>query len=329
MYSIVGYTIFTGMSALAPNVGWYTAAQFMAKVFLNAEAAIVWTMVAEELPAKARGFGFGVLATASALGAGFGAIVFGVGLAPAGISWRWLYVIGLPPLFFVGWLRRSIPESTRFERARDGGHLAERWQKILEPAHRRWLILVVVTALLTELTVQAGTFTIDYMQTGRHLSTGTANLVLVMAGLPGIPILVIAGSLSDHYGRRLVGCGFAAVGTLGALGFFWLPGGVPVLLPCLAITLAGQFGAWPTLSGYASELFPTSLRGQAGSWANVARLIGDVLSFWFAALLLHATDQDFPITVTVLGIGPVIAVVLFAVAFPDTHGRELEDIAPD
>jgi hypothetical protein len=39
---------------------------------------------------------------------------------------------------------------------------------------------------------------------------------------------------------------------------------------------------------------------------------------------LAITSQSM--TATVLGIGPLVAIILFAVAFPDTHGRELEEI---
>src|SRR5207249_10192679 len=50
--------------------------------------------------------------------------------------------------------------------------------------------------------------------------------------------------------------------------FFWLPGGVPVLLPCMMLTIVGQLGAWPVLQTFTSELFPTGLRSSAGSWRS-------------------------------------------------------------
>jgi MFS family permease len=59
MYSIVGYTVATVATAAAPNVGAFVTMQFLGRLFLNAEAAIVWTFAAEEVPAKFRGFGFG------------------------------------------------------------------------------------------------------------------------------------------------------------------------------------------------------------------------------------------------------------------------------
>src|SRR5439155_2855374 len=139
---VAGYTVATGCTAFAPNVGAFVALQFVARLFANAEVAIVWTMAAEELPADSRGFGFGILAMNSALGVGFGAILYGGFLEPAGISWRWLYVLCVPPLLLVSFLRRRLPESRRFIAARDQGKLAERWHAILKPPVRKWLILV-------------------------------------------------------------------------------------------------------------------------------------------------------------------------------------------
>lgn len=327
MVSIIGYTLATAASAAAPAAGTYATAQFVAKLFLNAEAAIVWTMVAEELPAKARGFGFGWLGMCSALGVGFGALLFGFGFHPHGISWRWLYLVGLPPLFMVTWLRRRLPESRRFTEAQRAGRLSKRWQEILRPPHRKWLVLVVLTTVLAEMTTHANAFTIDFLQSSRGQSAGTASAILVLAGAPGIPIMLYAGALSDRRGRRLVGCAFSLAAMTGVLAFFWLPGGPVGATIFLAVALTGQLGAWPVLGAYGTELFPTALRGQAGSWTNVARAVGQVTSLGLGGLLLGLTNQSFPITVTILGIGPLVAVLLFALLFPDTHGRELEEIS--
>ncbi|MEY2450637.1 MAG: transporter, putative metabolite:H+ symporter [Acidimicrobiaceae bacterium] len=324
IWSVFGYTTFSGLTALAPNTAWFGAFQFGQQLFLVAESAIVWTMAAEELPANSRGFGFGILGMNTALGTGFAAILYGGFLEPNGVSWRWLYVVSIPPLLLVAFLRRRLPESRRFEAARDQGKLSERWHAILGPTVRRWLWLVVLTTFLTQLTQQASTFTIDFLETERGLSATAANFMLVFAGLPGIPIMVAAGALSDRFGRRFVGCGFALASVVGAVGFFWLPGGIPVLLPCMSLTIIGQLGAWPVLQTYTSELFPTGLRSSASSWANTAGVLGRSASLAIAAPLLAITSQSM--TATVLGIGPLVAIILFAVAFPDTHGRELEEI---
>jgi putative MFS transporter len=323
VWSIFGYILFSGLTALAPDAKSFVVLQFLQQVFVVAESAIVWTMAAEELPADSRGFGFGVLAMNTALGTGFAALLWSA-LEPQGVSWRWLYVLSLPPLLFVGYLRRHLPESRRFLVAQEQGTLADRWHAIFAPAIRRWFVLIVVTTGLIQLSQWAVNFTIDFLETERHLSTPTANLMLIAAGLPGIPIMIYAGALSDRFGRRLVGCGFGFAAVAGAIGFFWLPGGVPVLLPCMALTVVGQLGAYPVLQTYTSELFPTGLRSSASAWANLASVAGRSASLGLGALLLLHVSS--PATATILGVGPLVAIVIIAITFPDTHGRELEDI---
>jgi putative MFS transporter len=256
-------------------------------------------------------------------------VLYGGIFDPLGMSWRWLYVVGVPPLLLVAVLRRRLPESRRFEAARDAARLADRWQDILRPPHRRWLVLVALTTFLLQLTQQAQTFAIDYLQTDRGIDTGVANGMLVLAGLPGIPIMVAAGGLSDRFGRRAVGCGFAVASMVGGAGFFWLPGGLPVLLPCMSLTLVGSMGSFPIIQTYTAELFPTALRGSASSWSSTAGVLGRTSSLGLAAVLLTLTGEHQPLTASLLGAGPLLAVVIIALAFPDTHGRELEETSGD
>jgi putative MFS transporter len=325
MVSVLGYTVFSGLTALSPNAGVFATLQFGQQTFLIAEGALVWTMAAEELPASARGFGFGILGMNMALGTGFAAMLYGGVFEPLDVSWRWLYVVGVPPLLLVAVLRRRLPESRRFVTAQQRQRLAKRWHQILQPPHGRWLVLIVTTGFLVQLTQQAQVFAIDYLQTDRGIGTSAANGMLVLAGLPGIPIMVVAGALSDRLGRRQVGCGLAMLSLIGGAGFYWLPGGVAVLLPCFSLAIVGAMGAFPTLQTFTSELFPTGLRGSASSWSNAAGVFGRTASLGLAAVLLAATNENQRITASVLGIGPFVAVVLTALLFPDTHGRELED----
>jgi hypothetical protein len=77
-------------TAVAPTIVSFGLCQLCAQAFLALEGTLTWTVIAEELPARARGFGFGVLAMLDALGAGTGALVWGLLLSPHHLSWRWL-----------------------------------------------------------------------------------------------------------------------------------------------------------------------------------------------------------------------------------------------
>jgi MFS family permease len=321
--SIAGYTLATAATALAPDIVAFGICQLCARAFLALEVTLTWTVLAEELPAGKRGYGFGVLAMLDALGAGAGALAWGLLLAPHHLSWRFLYAAAGPALLTMVFIRR-IPESSRFTAAASAGRLASSWRPLLRPPHRQRLVAICVAAALGSLLTQPFVFVIDFMQTQRHLSATTASLILVGAGALALPVLAGAGIASDRLGRKRVGCSFLALGIAGALGFFLLARGAPGLFAALAVTYAGQFGAWPTLSGFTTELFPTSQRALARASAGAASVTGQCGSFLLAAVLVRLTGS-LPLSVAALAVGPLSALVIVATCLPETAGLELEE----
>jgi MFS family permease len=71
------------------------------------------------------------VAMLNALGAGTGALAWGLLLAPHHLSWRWLYLAATPALLVVVFMRRRLPESSRFGAAASGGRLADTWRSLL------------------------------------------------------------------------------------------------------------------------------------------------------------------------------------------------------
>jgi MFS family permease len=309
------------LTALAPSILVFATCQFFARGFLGTEQAVSWTMVAEELPASSRGLGFGFLATLAALGVGTSSILFG----PVGLSWRWLYALAAPPLLGIAVLRRRLPESRRFVEARRQGQLVEGWRAILEPPNRRWLVLLSATAVLGALTTHAVALAPDFLQTQRHLSAATVGWLVTLGGVPAVLIQLAAGPLSDRYGRKVVGCSFAALAVIGALLFFFAAHTPLEFSGAIALTLSGSLGARPALGAFSTELFTTPMRAFGGATVSIAIVIGEVISLGLGGILLRVLG-NLPDVVAILILGPVAVIVIVARWFPETKGRELEDI---
>lgn len=324
--AVAGYTICSVATALAPDMAVFVAVQFLARCFLAVQVAVAWTVAAEELPAASRGFGFGILALASALGTGTGAILEASVLHPLNASWRWIYVASLPVALVLIMLRRSLPESTRYQQLADSGRMHGDARVLLRRPYAARLALLCGTAVIANLTTQAVVFAIDYMQTQRHLGTSAANLVLVAAGTICLPVLTGAGRISDRVGRRPVCATALVVQAIGVILFFNVATTTPLLLVTLAVTYVGVFGAWTTGSAFGVEAFPTALRAMAGSSVTLAKLVGQCASFVISAVLLRSVGNP-GLVVALLAIGPLVAAVLVWRAFPETGGTELADVA--
>src|SRR5690348_10076329 len=78
--------------------------------------------------------------------------------------------------------------------------------------------------------------------------------------------------------------------------------------------------AWP---GFGTELFPTTLR----AFGTSAKYLGQSVSFMVAGVLIAGTG-NLSRAVLVLSGGPLIAAGLIVFFFPETGGRELEQISP-
>jgi hypothetical protein len=97
---------------------------------------------------------------------------------------------------------------------------------------------------------------------------------------------------------------------------------------CATLAVVGQFGAWPTGTGFGVELFPTALRALGVAAGTVFAVVEQSASFVLAGILIHAGGGLAPAAV-ILAAGSLIGVVLIAVSFPETSGRELEAISVD
>jgi hypothetical protein len=144
---------------------------------------------------------------------------------------------------------------------------------------------------------------------------------------PPLEVTLTWTVLAEELPAGARGYGFGVLATLDALGagagalcFFLLARSPPSLFVILAVTFTGQFGAWPTLSGFTTELFPTSHRALARSAAGAASAVGQGSSFLLAAALIELTGS-LAGAVTVLAAGPVLAVAIVAARFPKRPAR--------
>jgi hypothetical protein len=67
------------------------------------------------------------------------------------------------------------------------------------------------------------------------------------------------------------------------------------------------------------------MRAFGGAAVSVALVIGEVMSLALGGILLRVFG-NLPDVVAVLILGPIGVIVIVARFFPETHGRELEDI---
>jgi MFS family permease len=327
LYTIVGYTIFTGMTAVAPHTSTFVGAQFVARAFSGAEATVSLVILAEEVDAAVRGWALGMQSALSISGYGLAAIVFGmIRIIPFG--WRGLYALALFPLALIIPLRRILPESRRFERAH---HTTTRpsivapLRELLSSYPRRLLSIFAVVFVGSMAGGAVGFFVPKYLQEVHNWSPARVSSLYVFGGALGIVGNIVAGRISDRFGRRIVGPIFIALEAVLAYQLYTIRTGRVVIL-WIGWLFCDQAGV--TITGaYSAELFPTTFRAAAAGALYVARFTGGALGLLGEGMLYGVMGSHWA-AIRILTTFWLLTAALMYLLFPETARRELEEIAP-
>src|SRR5262249_958836 len=113
--TILAYSLLTGLSAFSWDWVSFAVFRFLVGLAIGSEWATGAAIMAELWPANSRGKGGAVLQSGYAMGriVGLGGWL---GMGTCGPdAWRYMYLIGVLPALMVFWIRRNIPESSRWE----------------------------------------------------------------------------------------------------------------------------------------------------------------------------------------------------------------------
>jgi MFS family permease len=329
LYTIVGYTIFTALSAVAPTRLSFVTAQTLARAFSGAEATISLVILAEEIDAASRGAAIGLQGALAITGYGLAAIVFGfITIVPYG--WRGLYAIAVLPLLLIMPLRRILPESRRFEAEAELGvtarHALQPVITILQAYPARIAIVFAVWALFAMGAAPGGIFIPKYLQEVHRWSPAQVSELFVFGGLIGIIGNVVAGRVSDRLGRRTIGVAFLFSGAVFELALY-STGGRALVVVWILWLFCDQ-AASTILNAYGAELFPTAQRSAAGGLLTIAHYGGGALGLLAEGWLYNFAGGHWN-AIRMLLVFFFASAFLMMVGFPETAGRELEEIAPE
>ncbi|MDO8431490.1 MAG: MFS transporter [Candidatus Binatus sp.] len=328
LYTVVGYTIFTGLSAIAPGEKTFVLYQILARAFAGAEAAVALVILAEEVDAAHRGWAIGLLGGISSAGYGLAAIVFAfINVMPYG--WRGLYAIALVPLALLIPLRRVLPESARFEKEQsEGTGSVKVWEPLVQlySAYPKRLLMMLSVMFLASMGGNAAGFLFPkFLQEAHGWTPGNVSSLFLFGGALSVMGSIVAGRLSDRLGRRVMGTTFLFVAPLLTIWMYTAPGFT--IVPVWILEVFFDIAAGTIMSAYSAEMFPTSYRSTAGSALAVAGTTGGAIGLFLEGVLFNFTGSHAR-SVCYLTVFWLIAPAIMWF-FPETSGRELEEISPE
>ncbi|MEE8400016.1 MAG: MFS transporter [Desulfobacterales bacterium] len=332
LFTIVGYTILTGATAFSTDAKTFIMFQFLARAFAVAEVALAYVVIAEEIESEHRGWATGALAAVGSLGGGLALLLFAfIDKLPMG--WRAMYLVGLLPLAIVAWLRRSMPETKRFENHRDQKAAQSFVRDSITPILNlvkmypgRFAAIGSVSLLLAFSTSASVFFTPKYLQEAHGWAPWHFSALSFVGGLVPLMGNAWAGRLSDRKGRRRIAGIFLLLHPLFVIGFY--KGSGWFLPPLWVGMLFFGNGGKVVLNVFGNELFPTSYRSTASGAVTVLVTLGSVVGLWAESRFYDLVGSHWD-AIPYLAVVAFLAPVIVAKCLPETSRLSLEEAAPE
>ncbi len=324
--TVIGYTTATFLTAFARTPIEFAILQCLGRGFLYAETAIAIVVITEELAAKDRGFGLGLLGALGACGHGVSALALPL-VAHAPFGWRAFYALGALPLLWLAVLRRSLPETSRFSSA---NVVRTPWW---HPAHalftaypRRLISLLAVVFAIDFAASAAGGFMVKTLLEEHAYRPGQVTLLYFVGGAIAVVGNQLSGQLSDRVGRRPILVALLGLMGLAFAGFYGLSGFI--IAPLWVVQVFAIQGVSVLVRALGSELFPTSYRSTASSLRMVFATLGGSAGLVLESVMYRELGSHGA-AITALLPALLVALALVWFALPESAARELEEVSPE
>jgi MFS family permease len=330
--TVLAYTALTGASALALDPRTFIALQFLARAFGTAEMLIAVVVITEEFGPEARGWGVGAFLAIQACGVGLASILLPLAASfPNG--WRGLYLVGLGPLLVLAWLRRSLPETPRFEaRQRALGDQISLsgffgpLVRLMRAYPRRFAAIAAQLFCMGVGYASADFLGPKYLQQGHGWTPGQMSTLYLTGGLIAIFGAPLLGRLGDNVGRKPVAVGGSLALVVFALAYYNASGAW--LVPLWIAGIFAVVGQDAVISTYGAELFATSHRSTAAGARLIVGTLAGGLGLALESVLYAALGSHWR-AVSILLLVALGSPLVIAMTFPETAGRSLEEISPE
>jgi MFS family permease len=331
MATILIYSLATLGSATAQNFTQLMIWRVAVGIGMGGEWASGAVLVSETWPAEHRGKAIGLMQSGWAIGYILAALAAGIILPTLG--WRWLFVVGVLPAFFVIWIRRNVQEPSvwsaqKGKKTRDGSHSGE--ISTLAAIFSRELIgRTLKGALLSSLVMfgywgifswMPGFLAASVERGGAGMSITRSAVWIISTQIGAFFGYISFGFVSDRIGRRPAAIMYLLAAAV-LVPIYAQMARNPLLLlatsPLLGFFSHGFFSVFGSML---SELFETRVRATAQGFVyNTGRILGGLAPYTIGALA------------TTRGLGPALALTsaffvagaVLMLTLPETRGRRL------
>lgn len=332
MWSVLAYSVFTGLGGFADSVWQLGLFRFVAALGMGGEWALGVALVMEVWPARARPMMAGFIGAAANIGfllVAFISLMLDVAVRGEA-NWRWLMFIGVLPALLTFLIRLFVPESEKWQQATAEAPKT-RLKEVFAPGLAKLTILAIllcgVALLGTWGSVQWIAPWVDQLKerAPEIMPRGAKQYAQICSALGACVGTVAAALVAGQFGRRptyVLLCLLSLASTQFLFRTDQEFGGWFLVLVFFAGATTASFYGWIPL--YLPELFPTRVRATGQGLAyNFGRIFAGLGTIALTGPLAEYFEAgDLAPTLATVSLIYVLGLVLIYFA-PETHGKPL------
>ncbi|MGG4220931.1 MFS transporter [Paenibacillus jamilae] len=275
VWTLLIFSIASGLSALATGLGMLLVLRFIAGAGLGGELPVASTLVSESVPVKERGRAVVLLESFWAAGWILSALIAYFVIPKYG--WQLAFILGAVPALYALYLRRAIEDSPRYKQQSVKLPLRARLAAIWSEPHRKSTLMLWIL-WFTVVFSYYGMFlwlpSMMFMKGFELVKSFEYVLIMTLAQLPGY---FTAAYLIEKLGRKFVLIIYLLLTAISAIWFGTSETAGMLLAAGICLSFF-NLGAWGAMYAYTPELYPTATRstgvGMAAAFGRIGGVIG-------------------------------------------------------
>jgi MFS transporter, SHS family, sialic acid transporter len=328
-YSVLAYSLFTGIGYVATNPEQLVVLRFIASLGMGGEWALGVALVMECWPSGSRPLLAGLIGAASNVGFGLIAAI-AIKFQISEDSWRWVMLAGAAPALLTTFIRMFVPESEKWQKSQEEAPREKRkstLSEIFAPGLRKNTLLGITFASVALVGTWGSvqwipSWVASELNPTDKSAKAVAQLVSAFGAVVGC---IVAPLIGDKLGRRPTYCLMClmSLGVCGALyGLTTTYDNQFLIMVFLVGCITASFYGWLPL--YLPELFPTRVRATGQGLAfNFGRILAAGGAMFVGTLKDYHGGSFAKAGMTITFVYLVgVAVIWFA---PETKGKPLPE----
>lgn len=320
--NIVIFAVIELVTALAPNLTTFIVLRVIYGVAMGGIWGVASALTMETIPQRARGRVSGLFQAGYPLGYLIASIIYG--LLFVHIGWRGMFGIGVIPILLAVFIALRVKESPVWlaTRGKTPGTGEPKQGLFWRGVRQNWPTLIYAVILMAAFNYFShGTQDLypTFLKEQHGFHPGTVSVIAICYNIAAIIGGIIAGTLSQRYGRRKIIIIFALL-ALPCIPLWAFAGGAWALgIGAFLVQFMVQ-GAWGVIPAYLNELVPEGTRAVLPGFVYQ---VGNVIASPNATLqaeIARSTGGNYGLAMAIVAgtVAIVIAIMMF-------FGKETRD----